>query len=862
MSQKNTVYLSNYEIYPYLLQHVALCFDIYENETIVDATLSFEKNMCSKEGTQQLILNGEDLELLNIRLDGQELSTDSYTYHDDRLVILSAPDKFTLETRCRICPQKNTQLSGLYASSTMLCTQCEAEGFRRITFFPDRPDVMTLFTTKIIADKLSYPILLSNGNLIAKGELRDNRHWATWEDPFKKPSYLFALVAGDLSCVEDSFTTSSGRDVLLQMYVEKTNVNYCQHALDSLKKAMAWDEEVYSREYDLQRYMIVAVSDFNMGAMENKGLNIFNTQCVLADPETATDHDYYWIEAVIGHEYFHNWSGNRVTCRDWFQLSLKEGLTVFREQEFSAAMGSPGVKRIEDVERLRNLQFTEDAGPLSHPVQPQSYIEIDNFYTMTVYEKGAELIRMMKSILGDKAFYKAINYYFSTYDGQAVTIEDFVHAMETSSKKNLQGFMAWYYQAGTPVVSVVTNYDAKKQQFTIHLSQKIDNPSHMPLVIPIKIALISSGESRHEMLLLTEDEDTFQFNSVKEPPVLSLLREFSAPIKVEYQYSDDELCQLIKSEYDSFSRWEAMQLVFKKHFISVINDSSLSKDIACSNLIKELFHNFLIEPSRDQLMQAKLLMLPAEQTIGQWLMIDNVNGVHHNRKQLKLDLGNSLFSKFLHYYDVNNAQQAYNYTGEQCGQRSLKNTCLSYLAATGNEEVKALITQQFCSATNMTDCIAALEAINLIECDEREYLFDQFYTRWKNNPLVLDKWFSLQANCQLPGSFERVKKLADHQQFNLQNPNRVRALLGSYSRNRVLFHQDSGEGYEFMINFIIKIDSINPQIAARLAECFTQWQRFPSRNQALMKAQLGNLLKISNLSNNVYEIASKSYDMA
>ncbi len=866
------VRLQDYQPPAYVVDRIELEFDLDPQTTEVQARLEVRRHPTSASDT--LILDGEDLVLQAISLNGQAQDLAHYRIEDDRLVIPSVPDRFTLETRVKIHPERNTRLEGLYVSKGMLCTQCEAEGFRRITYFPDRPDVMTRYRVTLRADRERYPVLLAGGNLIAWGELEDGRHFTVWEDPFPKPCYLFALVAGRLAKQTDTYTTLSGREVLLEIYVEPHDLDKCAHALACLKRAMHWDEVHYGREYDLDRYMIVAVSHFNMGAMENKGLNLFNAQYVLAKPETATDADYEHILAVIGHEYFHNWTGNRITLREWFQLSLKEGLTVLREQQFAAAQGSPAVRRIEDVNLLRTRQFPEDEGPLAHPVRPESYLEINNFYTMTVYEKGAEVVRMLHPLLGETGFRKGMDVYFARHDGQAVTCEDFIQAMADANDLDLSQFMRWYTQAGTPTVSVETAYDPSTKTLTLTLRQSCPpTPGQVhkePLVIPVRLALLDpkgqeiplklQGESEasgtERVLTLTQAEHAFVFCDVPTPPVLSLFRGFSAPVKLNYRRSEEELYFLWRHDSDGFNRWDAGQSLASSLLLKQVGAETFQLDPR----LAEGFRALLRDPLQDLSYTALLLTLPEEDYLAEQMAVIDVDGIHRVREQAKHALADQLYEDFFAcYLRHHRPDEAKATSAAAIGRRRLKNTCLGYLACLSTQTAQAQVLEQFQQAQNMTDQLAALQAIVHTPHPEQARCLAEFYRRWQSEPLVIDKWLALQATSPLPGALERVKGLLAHPDFDLHSPNRVRAVLGAFARhNPVHFHAQDGSGYQLLTDYLLELDRLNPQLAARLAQPLTLWRRYDATRQAKLRAGLEHILKAPELSRDLFEIVDKA----
>lgn len=796
-------------------------------------------------------------------MNGQKLDQSEYILQPDALIIENCPDELTLNIVTRIYPQKNTQLSGLYRSNHLFCTQCEAEGFRRITYFLDRPDVLTTYTTRISAEKKQYPILLSNGNLIDAGDAEDGRHWVVWKDPFKKPSYLFALVAGNLACVRDQFVTCSGRSIDLRIYVEPGNEDKCTHAMESLKKSMRWDEEVYGREYDLDIFMIVAVSDFNMGAMENKGLNIFNSKYILARPDTATDQDFADVEGVVAHEYFHNWTGNRVTCRDWFQLSLKEGLTVFRDQEFSRDMNSRDVNRIMDVRVLRNSQFPEDAGTMAHPVRPEAYQEINNFYTATVYNKGAEVIRMQHTLLGKEGFRRGMDLYFNRHDGQAVTIDDFVAAMEDANHIDLTQFKRWYSQAGTPEVLVTSNYaqgelTLKMQQYCPPTPECHDKK---PFHIPIRFALFDSKGQQlaieSEILELKEKEQSFTFKGLSEKPVLSLLREFSAPIKLKQNLSQDELLFLLKYEVDGFAKWDAAQNLIINSIKDCLNLHANKWQIP-SALISALKH-VLLDESLDADLRAELLTPPGFEDIAMQLESVDVGAVEKARDFFHQQLGWYLYEEAQMLYQQLWKSEDHRMNGPAYGRRKLRNVCLWLMMKAKESAALDKCQQQFIAAQTMTDQIASFSLlVNSTNQGLREQAIEDFYKQWSKEDLVLDKWFTIQAISELPETLNHVKMLLKHSAFSIKNPNKVRALIGAFCMgNPRNFHAIDGSGYSFLAEILVTLDKINPQIAARLANPFTRWKRYDQHRQRLMREQLERLGKME-LSRDLAEVISKS----
>ena len=871
-----TVYLKDYTPPEYLIDSVELDFDLDEQHTRVRSRLTMRRNPESTESGVSLVLMGEELQLINIQLNGMPLARNDFAITPETMTIHRVPQNqvFVLSIENCINPQANTALEGLFLSSSMLCTQCEAQGFRKITWFLDRPDVMSRFKTTLTADKTRYPILLSNGNKIDQGELENNRHWVSWEDPFAKPCYLFALVAGQLECVSDSFTTMSGREIALEIFVEQHNVDKCAHAMQSLKNAMRWDEETYGLEYDLDLYMIVAVDHFNMGAMENKGLNVFNTKFVLARPDTATDSDYEHIEGVIGHEYFHNWSGNRVTCRDWFQLSLKEGFTVFRDQQFTGDRTSQAVKRILDVNALRTRQFAEDAGPLAHPIRPEAYIEINNFYTLTVYEKGAEVVRMLHTLLGAEGFRKGCDLYFQRHDGQAVTCGNFVNALEAANGIELSQFRRWYSQAGTPVLAVSQHYDANAQQLHITIQQSCPptphQPDKAPFHIPVKLGLLAADGSpaaftindkqqKEITLNVTEPEQTFVFEGLAERPVVSLLRGFSAPVNLNMPRSLEELAFLFKHDSDTFNRWEAGQQLVVQVIFGLIEDLQNHLPLHLNALVVEAFHSLLANEADDLSYQALLLSLPDESYLAGQMQVIDVDAIHHAREFVKTALAHALGDDFRRVYLIHHRDESGQFSADAVGRRRLKNACLEYLSQLESSDSYALVLAQFEQARNMTDQMAALSVIVNSQHPAKADCLTRFYRQWQQEALVVDKWFSLQASSHMPNTFVTVQGLMQHPAFDMKTPNRVRALIGAFSQaNPVHFHAKNGEGYRFLADQVLALNALNPQIASRMVTGLAQWRRYDAVRQELMKQQLQRIVMTEQLSKDVYEIASKS----
>ena len=873
-STPKAINLKDYAQPYYWIDRVELVFELGEETTRVSSTLSIRKNK-AYTGRHPLVLNGEHMQLGSVRLDGVDLTDDDYAVTDEDLSIVRVPDAgFELEIETIIRPQENTALEGLYKSSGNFCTQCEAEGFRRITYYLDRPDVMARFTTTVIADRQAYPVLLSNGNPVDRGEYDDGRHWVKWDDPFSKPSYLFALVAGDLGYIEDHFTTMSGREIQLRIYVEHHNIDHCEHAMRSLKKAMKWDEDVYGREYDLDVYNIVAVDDFNMGAMENKGLNVFNSKCVLAKQETATDNDFINIEGVIAHEYFHNWSGNRVTCRDWFQLTLKEGLTVFRDEQFTADMNAATPKRIDDVNVLRTSQFAEDAGPMAHPIQPASYVEINNFYTVTVYNKGAEVIRMLHTLTGVDGFRRAMDLYFERNDGKAVTTEEFISAMEEANGIDLAQFRNWYTQAGTPVVTVSEAYDAASRTYSLFLQQQtpatpgqdVKRPFHIPVRMALmdrdgndmQVALGGGARADTHVLNFKQAEQSFVFNDVAQKPVTSLFRSYSAPVKVEFDRSDDELAFCMAHDNDEFNRWDAGQQLATRIILRLVDAQQVNETLELPGYFVDALSKTIMDASLDRALIARALTLPSIAYISERMDIADVHAIHSVRRFIHEQLSQQLQQRWLDLYDDNRSAR-FGLSPEDMGKRFLKNLALSYLFYAEPEAHVQLALDQFEQADNMTDQLAAFKVLVHNDTSQRQAVTEAFYRQWRNEHLVIDKWFTIQAMAVLDDTIDTVKRLFQHADFDLKNPNRVRALLGAFcSSNPACFHDTTGAGYRLLGEYVEKLNDLNPQIAARLLSPMTRWHRFGTDAQVMMKAELQRLSELPQLSRDVYELVNKS----
>ena len=870
----STIYLKNYTQSNFLIEKTDLKFELNDEISFVTSNLVVRKNLHVPNVDPTLMLHGnKNLQLLWIEVDGVRLEDDSFHKTDTDLSIPNMPDSFELSIKVSIKPQENTTMMGLYRSRTMFCTQCEAEGFRSITYFLDRPDVMSEYTTTIVADSQRYPILLSNGNLIDEGTLKDGKHYAIWNDPHKKPSYLFALVAGSLSFVEDSFKTMSGRNVALKIFVEEKDLNKCAYAMDALKRSMRWDEEKYGREYDLDIFMIVAVDDFNMGAMENKGLNIFNTSAVLVNPEISTDAAFQRVEAIVAHEYFHNWSGNRVTCRDWFQLSLKEGFTVFRDAQFSSDMNSSVVKRIEDVNFLRDHQFAEDSGPMAHSVQPDSYIEINNFYTVTIYEKGAEVVGMYHTLLGEDKFREATDLYFNRHDGSAATVEDFVVAMEDVSGRNLNQFRRWYSQAGTPVVSVKSHYDSVNRSYRLDFSQNCSDTPHQknkkPFLIPIKLGLVSpDGEdiqlnidSDNEVIFeLSEINDSISFDNIDSRPVPSLLRGFSAPVKLVYEYSKEELSHLASHDSDGFSRWDAGNRLYNMVLLDYVDKLSKGHEPLKDDYVISVFSSILDDQTIEPAVAALMLQIPSDKALYGLLSKIDPHYVSKARKFARVMLNEALNENIYSKYNQLCFDKAFLPSAEQIGERSLKNTLLSYVVLDKSNGLKTVY-DQFQSATNMTDKTSALNLLINHDKDDTyaSSALADFYCQYKNENLVVNLWLQLQATNQQPGGLSRVQSLMEHESFTIKNPNKVRSLIGSFaSSNHLNFHDKLGTGYEFLGEQILKLNTLNPQVAARLVTPLTRWSDYEEPYANLMKKQLKVIKASPGLVSDVYEVVTKS----
>lgn len=877
-AQARTIYRKDYQPSAFLIDQTELSFDLRDGVTEVHSRLSMRRNPAAKSNREALILDGIGLQTLRIAIDGRELNEAEYRIEDEQLIIGDCPESFVFECVTHIDPDSNDALEGLYRSSGMYCTQCEAEGFRRITWYLDRPDVLSVFTVTIRADASRYPVLLSNGNRVSETKEENNRLCSVWHDPWPKPSYLFALVAGDLQSLDDQFVTASGKTVDLHIFVEPKDLDKCDHAMESLKASMAWDEEVYGREYDLEVFNIVAVDDFNMGAMENKSLNIFNTSCVLAKPETTSDLGFQRVEAVVAHEYFHNWSGNRVTCQDWFQLSLKEGFTVFRDSQFSADRGSAVVKRVEDVSLLRTVQFAEDAGPMAHPIRPDSFMEISNFYTVTIYEKGAEVLRMLHTLLGPEDFRRGSDLYFDRHDGQAATCEDFVKAMEDASGLDLQQFRLWYSQAGTPELHISSHFDADASEYHLTVEQRCPPtpgqsekaPFHIPLSVALlgdagQIALrlkdeapdVEQADNTERVLNIRQAKETFVFTQVPEPPVPSLLRGFSAPVKLYFDYSRDQLAQLMRADSDGFVRWDASQQLARQCIDDLRADANADIDERYLSAIGDI----LQEPGLEQAMVALLINPPTEAWLGEQEEALDAQSIHRAREQLKSAIAKAYADKLWPLVEQRDLTLPYQPSAEQIGMRSLANTALALLMTESSDRGRAACEKQCAQANNMTDRLAALRA--LVNSDYRELAevqLEQFYQQWQHEPLVVNEWFALQASCVHEDTLQRVQSLMSHPAFDRRNPNKLRALVGAFCRNAHNFHRADGAAYEWLADVIIDLDGRNPQLAARMLGPLCNWRRQLPEQSAAMRQSLQRIGERNHLSRDVFEVVHKSLD--
>lgn len=860
--QPQIKYRHDYRAPDYTITDIDLTFELDASTTRVTAVSQVKR---LGDSQAELRLDGEALTLIALEIDGQPWT--AFREEEGALVISQLPESFTLKIINDIHPDQNTALEGLYKSGEALCTQCEAEGFRHITWYLDRPDVLARFTTTIYADGNRYPYLLSNGNRIDGGQDDQGRNWVKWQDPFPKPCYLFALVAGDFDVLRDSFTTRSGRDVALEIFVDRGNLDRADWAMTSLKNSMKWDEERFGLEYDLDIFMIVAVDFFNMGAMENKGLNVFNAKYVLAKAETATDKDYLGIEAVIGHEYFHNWTGNRVTCRDWFQLSLKEGLTVFRDQEFSSDLGSRAVNRIDNVRIVRGAQFAEDASPMAHPIRPDQVIEMNNFYTLTVYEKGSEVIRMMHTLLGEENFQKGMQLYFERHDGSAATCDDFVQAMEDASNVDLSQFRRWYSQSGTPVLTVRDDYNPELEQYTLHVTQHTpataDQKEKLPLHIPLDIELYDgegkviplqhNGQPVHHVLNVTEEFQTFIFDNVYFQPVPSLLREFSAPVKLDYKWSDAQLTFLMRHARNDFSRWDAAQSLLATYIRLNVARYQQGQHLSLPLHVADAFRAVLLDTDCDPALTALIMTLPSENEIAELFDVIDPQAISLVRDALQRTLARELADEFFAIYNANQ-QPEYRVEHEAIGQRSLKNICLTYLAFSDAQLADKLVQAQYQQATNMTDALAALSAAVAAQLPCRDALLAAYDERWHQDGLVMDKWFVLQATSPAANVMRNVRQLLTHRSFTMSNPNRVRSLVGAFaSANPAAFHAKDGSGYKFLVEMLTDLNTRNPQVAARMVEPLIRLKRYDETRQAMMREALEELLTLDKLSGDLYE---------
>jgi len=869
LAQPQIKYRHDYRAPDYTITDIDLDFDLDAQTTTVTAISQVKR--LGAEGAA-LVLNGEDLTLLSIAVNGQDWP--NYQVRENTLVLNGLPEAFELKIVNEIHPAKNTALEGLYLSGDALCTQCEAEGFRHITYYMDRPDVLARFTTRIVADKALYPYLLSNGNRIDQGELEGGRHWIKWQDPFPKPCYLFAVVAGDFDVLRDNFITRSGRDIALEIFVDRGNLDRADWAMESLKQSMKWDESRFNLEYDLDIFMIVAVDFFNMGAMENKGLNVFNSKYVLAKAETATDKDYLGIEAVIGHEYFHNWTGNRVTCRDWFQLSLKEGLTVFRDQEFSSDLGSRSVNRIDNVRIMRGAQFAEDASPMAHPIRPEKVIEMNNFYTLTVYEKGSEVIRMLHTLLGEAQFQAGIKLYFERHDGSAATCDDFVQAMEDASNVDLSLFRRWYSQSGTPILTVRDDYDVEKQTYTLTVSQKTpptpDQTEKLPLHIPLDIELYDpqggiielkqNGEKVSNVLNVVEAEQTFVFEEVAYQPTPSLLREFSAPVKLDYTYGDHQLTFLMKHATNDFSRWDAAQSLLAIYIKLNVARHQQKQPLSLPLHVADAFRAVLLDDSIDPALAAQILTLPSENEIAELFDVIDPQAISAVHESITRCLAVEMADEFLAVYHANRLP-SYRVEHADIGKRSLRNVCLRYLAFADATQANKLVGSQFEQADNMTDSLAAMSAAVAANLPVRDALLSAFDERWHQDGLVMDKWFMLQSTSPAADVLSQVRTLLSHRSFSMGNPNRIRSLIGAFAQgNPSAFHAADGSGYAFLVEMLTDLNTRNPQVAARMIEPLIRLKRYDENRQGLMRQALLKLKGLENLSGDLYEKITRALD--
>jgi aminopeptidase N len=873
-TEPQAIHLSDYRPAPYKIPEISLDFYLDPETTRVRATMTVTRTATESE---PLVLNGKNLKLVSLKLDGTALDESSYGIGPDTLTIHSPPANFSLEIETEIAPAKNTALEGLYMASGIFCTQCEPEGFRAITYYLDRPDILATFEVRIEARKDEFPILLANGNLVETDGVDGSRHFARWRDPFPKPSYLFALVAGDLGSITETYTTGSGRKIDLKVYVEHGNEARAEYAMDSLKRSMKWDEETYGREYDLDIFMIVAVSAFNFGAMENKGLNIFNDKLILASPETATDDDYARIECVVGHEYFHNWTGNRITCRDWFQLSLKEGLTVFRESEFAGDMRSHAVRRISDVKTLRLRQFQEDGGPLAHPVQPQSYIAIDNFYTATVYEKGAEVIGMLKAIVGAEKFRTGMDLYFDRHDGEAATVEDFVRCFEETSGRDLSQFRLWYRQAGTPEIKSSGQYDASTKSYRLTLAQKLGptpgQPNKLPMHIPVSIGLIGKQSNKllpltlrgenaqgpeERILELKNSTHEFVFDGIEEEPVISLGRGFSAPAHFLDGNGRAEEAFLMRYDTDAFIRWDSSQDLALDVLLEMVATIQKSNEPVVDPLYLEAMDGVLQRAEEDPALAALMLMPPGESEVALAMTTIDPEAIHRARRKLICETAVAQGARLMDVYANAHVTGPFSPSAVDAGKRLLRNAALRYVTAADDESAALLAHEHYGAATNMTDKIAGLAALSRIGGEHYQTALADFFEEFEFDPLVLDKWMSVQAMSPRADTISRVRSLMSHPAFSMKNPNRVRALIGAFANgNPLRFHDKTGAGYNLLGEVIQELDRLNPQTAARMTTAFETWRRYDKPRQALMRRELETLAAGKSISPNLYEIVAK-----
>lgn len=868
ISKPKKIYLKDYQKNDYLIEHVDLTFDLDPEKTKVTSKVVYKYQPKEKAKTQApLKLNGENLNLIEVKLNDQKLSEKDYSLTEEHLVLDPQQEKFTLTIQTEINPKANHTLEGLYISQGIFCTQNEAEGFRRITYFLDRPDIMATYQTKIIASQKECPVLLANGNLIDSGKLENERHFAVWQDPHKKPCYLFALVAGDLAGIEDTFVTSSKKEVTLKIFAKPEWVDRLSFAMESLKKAMKWDEENYQREYDLDIFMIVAVDDFNFGAMENKGLNVFNSSLIIADPKTASDDDFLRIQSVIGHEYFHNWTGNRITLRDWFQLSLKEGLTVFRDQCFSQDMFHEAVGRIMDVRHLKQAQFAEDQGPMAHPVRPDHYIKIDNFYTSTVYEKGAEVIRMLRLLVGKPAFDKAMQVYFERFDGQAITVEDLLFVFEETTKMDLSQFELWYTQKGTPRLAIQDNFDPQTKTYTLTVEQKLDpKQKQKPWQIPLEAAffdeegnLLTLSQTQNPTLLVVDQENNqFVFEGFDKKPIPSLFRGFSAPVHYDYDYSLTDLKTLAAKDSDLFNRWYAANTMFFNEMLGLVKNFHHQDKLSLKPEMIDVFEAVIQnEIDGNESFYAEVMQLPRESVFDQYINPIDIEAIHCVREWVLHEIAERFRDSLIkRYHELAKTNQASRFDALAIGQRQLKNIFLAYLIRLEDEEVIQICLDQFYQAQNMSDQFVALYLINQTESSKAKECLNHFYKQWQNDSLVLNKWFSAQAASRSKDVLDQVKALTKHPAFEVTNPNKVRALLGSFTQNRIHFHREDGSGYNFLAERILEIDQFNPHLSARLAGVLSNWRRFDSKRQELILGQLEYLANQKKISSNLFEVVT------